>query len=106
MIFQQQPRLNGPQGSWKVRLGLILSLAGAIALVIAVAVLALGLAIVLLPVIAVGLLIGSWQLRRLRRRAMAQGADAAWRQQRGATPVIDGDFTVIENDAVDERRRT
>jgi hypothetical protein len=67
MYRYQQFRLNGRPMGW---LGLILSAVIGTALVLAIVVLAIGFAIILLPVIAVLVLIGAWQIRKLRAAMM------------------------------------
>jgi hypothetical protein len=88
-MFQYR-RAQFPTMSWRARVGLLIGIALALALAIALVVLSLGLALILLPIVAIGLLIGRWRLNRLMAEARARGD---WP---GATRIIEIDHTVID----------
>jgi len=64
-----QYRLQFSNFGWRARVGLIVATAVGLAAAIALIVLSLGLALVLLPVVAVGLDIGRWRLNKMMDEA-------------------------------------
>lgn len=75
--------------SWRRRIGLTVGLALAVALAIALVVLSLGLALILLPVVAIGLIVGRWRLRKMMAESEATAKADAGR-------VIEIEYAVIE----------
>jgi len=87
------------QVGWRGTLGMILATALALGIVAALVVLSLGLAIVLLPVVAVGALIGWFRWRKI----IAAAQDEARRD--GKVRIIETDYEVIDGDRDHHRRR-
>lgn len=90
-----QYRLQYGDLGWRGKIGLVIGIAFGLAAAVALVVLSLGLALVLIPVVAVGLLIGRWRLRRM----MAE----AHRERPGAGRTIEIDYRVVDEDR-DQRR--
>lgn len=78
--------------SWRARAGLFFGIALAAAVAIALAVLSLGLALILLPIVALGLIIGRWRLNRLMAAARARGD-----RPPGDSRVIEIDYRVVDD---------
>jgi len=62
--------------TWRGKVGLAVGIALALALAIALIVLAFGLALILLPIVAIGLLIGRWRFNKMMAEAERERADA------------------------------
>jgi membrane protein implicated in regulation of membrane protease activity len=87
------------QVGWRGTLGMILAAALCLGIVAALVVLSLGLAIVLLPVVAVLALIGSFRWRRI----IAAAQDEAHRS--GKVRIIETDYEVVDDDGDGRRGR-
>jgi hypothetical protein len=94
-MFQHYRQVRFGNMSWRTRAGLFLGIAVAVALAAALAVLSIGLALILLPIVALGLLIGRWRLNKLMAEARERGD---WPPGAGRT--IEIDYTRVD----DERR--
>lgn len=85
---------------WRGRIMLALSVALGLAVAVALVVLSIGLAIVLLPIVAVGLIYARWRLRKLRDEA----EKAAQRGDPNAR-VIEIDYDVVHRNRDRDRFR-
>ena len=82
--------------TWRGRVGLAIGIALALALAIALIVLAFGLALILLPIVAIGLLIGRWRFNKLMAEARARDDRREDQRPGGARRIIDTEYTVID----------
>lgn len=84
-------------GGWRGTLSLILGAALGLGIIGALVLLALGVAIVLLPVVAVGALVGWWRWRRI----VASASEAQTRATDPSGRVIEVDYRVIGDEGRD-----
>jgi hypothetical protein len=81
-------------GTWRDKLALAAGGLIALAAAVLVVAFAVGFAIVLLPVVAVGVAVAAWRFRKWRRAAMAERTAYAEDGER----IIETDYSVIDED--------
>jgi len=88
-------RIDFAKRGWRSRVAGVFAIVIGLALIVGIVVLSLSIALILLPLVVIALLIGRWRWRKLMAQAEAEADLRSTR--RGAGPVIDLDYDVVDN---------
>lgn len=94
-----QYRLSFSNFGWRGRVALVLATAIGVALVLALIVVALGFALVLVPLVAAGFVLGRWRLRKAMDAAARSAAEHA-----DAGKIIEIEYHVVDRDKARPKR--